>query len=73
MTRIDRVVPPLDRVRVFEPSLDVRLDAPVVFGRDMQRLAVGFLADIALFDQMRPDLITKRGSSNMVSLLASGV
>ena len=47
---IDRVIPPLNRVGLFEPALDVGLDVMVVIGCDVQRLAVGFLADFALFD-----------------------
>src|SRR5262249_18776908 len=47
---IDRIVPPLDRVGLLEPVLDVRLNVAVILRRDVERLAVEFFPDLTLFD-----------------------
>src|SRR4051794_25972291 len=53
---VDRIVPPLDRVIVLEPILDVRLDVAVILGGDVEGLAVGVLADVALLDDQAAGL-----------------
>src|SRR5262249_50078528 len=48
---LDRVVPPLDGVGLFKPLLNIRFHTAVVLRGDVQRLAVGILADLTLLDQ----------------------
>src|SRR4051794_24880121 len=46
----DGVISPPDRVGILEPPTDVRFHVMVVRGRDMERLAIGVLAELALVD-----------------------